>query len=400
MTWSVGLIGEDLPHASNRTPLSSLEAVVRYCEGRRFKGYDPYDALNSPILRLISLGLKYPRIAVTQALKRLPFNIRPLLLIPKGYNPKGLGLFLWSYTKLYQVTGDQECLAKIDLFLDLLDGLKNDRYGGHGWGYNFNWQSRAFYVPKGTPTVVNSSFVGHALLDAWAVTGKQKALELAVPIGEFIEKGLNRTKDGDTECISYTPIDHLIVHNANLLGASLLARLQQHEPVNSQLELAHRALNYSMKYQRDDGSWWYADTSYQQWIDSFHTGFNLQCIKYFLDLDLAPEHREGYQAGVRFYAENFFEPDGTAKYFHDRREPIDIHSYAQAIVFFSIQGGYPELVDRVTRRFIETMQDPRGYFWFQIRNGKANRIPYMRWSQSWSMHALTQYLFENRPSQT
>ena len=131
------------------------------------------------------------------------------------------------------------------------------------------------------------------------------------------------------------------------------------------MELANKALSYSMKYQRDDGSWWYADTDYQKWIDSFHTGFNLQCIRYFLELGLAEQHREGYDAGVKFYAENFFEPDGTCKYYHNKLEPIDVHSFAQAIVFFSGEKKYPELVDRVAKRFIDLMQDERGFFYFQ-----------------------------------
>ena len=52
------------------------EAVTRleaWLDGYGYKGYDPYDALNSPLLRVASLGRKWPRIAFTQAL----FDLRP-----------------------------------------------------------------------------------------------------------------------------------------------------------------------------------------------------------------------------------------------------------------------------------------------------------------------------------
>ena len=380
----------------------AAHSLLGYCDDRDYSGYDPYDALNSPLLRAISLGLKYPRIAVTQGVKKLPWNLRPLFLIPKGHNPKGLGLFLWSHAKLYSVakTNADRTLHKerIEHVMNLLETIKGTNNHGNAWGYNFPWQSRAFYVPRYTPTIVNSCFIGHALLETHRITGSQRALDMALPIKEFILKDLNRTPHGDAFCFSYTPIDELIVHNANMLGASLLIRLHQHDADSESRDAAHASLAYSMQHQRDDGSWWYADTNYQQWIDSFHTGFNLQCLQWFLDCGETPEYADAFQKGTDYYANNFFLDDGTAKYFHDRTYPIDVHSYAQAMVFFSeyakTRGGefHHSLVDRVANRFIEVFRDPKGFFYFQQKRNHMIKIPYMRWSQSWSLHALTHYL--------
>ncbi len=66
------------------------------------------------------------RIAFTQGLKRLPFNLRPLFLVPKDYNPKGLGLFLWGYAKLYKCEKNPLYLTQIEKLLDLLDGCKTE----------------------------------------------------------------------------------------------------------------------------------------------------------------------------------------------------------------------------------------------------------------------------------
>ncbi|MBI5848243.1 MAG: glycoside hydrolase family 127 protein [Nitrospirae bacterium] len=375
----------------------SLHKLRNYIEAEKFSGYDPYDALNSPILRALSFGSKYPRIAFIQALKKLPINLRPLLLIKKGYNPKGLGLFLWGYAKLYAVEKKTEYLRQIEHILGLLEQTKSQGYAGSCWGYNFDWQSRAFFVPKYTPTIVNSSFIGHALLDAYQYTGKEKALSMALSIKDFITRDLNREVYGDMLCFSYTPFDHYYVHNANLLGSSLLARLMKYTADSSMKDAALSSLHYSIHHQREDGSWYYAEKERAHWIDSFHTGFNLQSILYFLDEGLCPEYRTNFEKGVEFYRNQFFLDDGAPKYFHDKLYPIDIHSPAQAIAFFSRLGAeYQSLTGKIVQWMTNNLQDESGFFYFQKKPNYTNKLPYMRWGQAWAFHALTEYYMRER----
>ena len=370
-----------------------IDKICSFIEANEYAGYDPYDALNSPVLRAISCGRKYGRIAATQLLKRLPVNLRPILGIKKEHNPKGIGLFLWGYAKLYKVEKDPKYLGKIDYLFSLLESLCSRGYCGNCWGYNFDWQSRSFYIPKFTPTIVNSAFIGHALLDTYAYTGNEKALKMALPIKDFILNDLNRLQEDGAICFSYTPIDKTWVHNANLLGASLLIRLYELTKEEYLREIAFCSLEYSMRYQHEDGSWYYAETDFQKWVDSFHTGFNLQAIKYFLDLDYAEKYRDAYEKGVEFYAENFFLEDGTPKYYHDRIYPIDIHSPAQAIVFFSIYNkSHRNLLEKVLRYMMNTFYNPQGYFYFRKTARCINKIPYIRWGQAWAFHGLTSFL--------
>jgi hypothetical protein len=374
-----------------------ITKLRNYIESEGFKGYDPYDALNSPILKAISFEKKYLRIAFIQTLKKFPFNLRPFLGIKKDYNPKGLGLFLWGYAKLYKVEKKQEYLEKIDFLLRLLGECKSKGYSGNSWGYNFDWQSRAFYVPKYTPTIVNSSFIGHALIDTYRYTGNEKALAMAIPIKDFILKDLRRREEGGTICFSYTPGDHLTVHNANLLGASLLIRLYKYTGDENLKNTALQSLAYSMKCQLDDGSWYYAETEMQRWIDSFHTGFNLQSILYFLEGGFAVEYRKAFDKGVEFYSDHFFLDDGTPKYYHDRIYPIDIHSASQALVFFPRMGdAYKDLAERILDWMIKNLWSGNGYFYFQKNKLFTNKIPYIRWSQAWSFHALTEYYLNEK----
>ena len=373
------------------------DSLCRFVEGRDFAGYDPYDALNSPLIRALSLNLKYGRIAWTQLLRRLPVNTRPLLGVAKGHNPKGLGLFLGGYSKLYGMDNRQEYLDQVRRLANLLQQTRSQGYFGNCWGYNFDWQSRAFHIPKYTPTVVNSSFIGHALLDAYQILDDQQFLDMAVSVKDFLLRDLNRTINGDTFCFSYTPIDNTAVHNANLLGASLLIRLYELTKEETLRDAALSSLAYTMKHQRADGSWFYAEAEMQRWIDSFHTGFNLEALRWFKRCGEASEYGQAYEKGVNYYARNFFLRDGTPKYYHDRVYPIDIHAPAEAIAFFSGEGqAYHELTDRVLEWTLANMQDAKGYFYFRKGPRMTNKIPYMRWTQAWIFHALTEYMLHRQ----
>jgi hypothetical protein len=371
----------------------SLLHVREYIERRDFSGYDPYDALNSPLSRIYPFDRKYFRIALTQLLRRCPLNVRPLLGIRPDHNPKALGLFLEGYASLYRMDAAKETKRLAEALVALLDRYKARNSTGNGWGYNFDWQSKVFFIPKYTPTIVNSAFIGHALLDAWETMKIQKALDLVLPIKDFILKDLNRLVEGDSICFSYTPLDHYAVHNANLLGASLLCRISSYTNDSETRQIALVALAYSMHYQQEDGAWKYSEQHGSSWIDSFHTGFNLESIRWFLRFNAAGHYVDAYRKGVRFYAENFFLDDGTPKYYHNRIYPIDIHSPAQAISFFSGEGKeYRELTERILNWMMKNMYSSKGYFYF--RKGKlfTNKIPYMRWSQAWAFRGLTSYL--------
>ena len=177
----------------------------------------------------------------------------------------------------------------------------------------------------------------------------------------------------------------------------MLIRLYKYTGDSALKETALASLAYSMKYQRDDGSWYYAETGFQRWIDSFHTGFNLQSISYFLEEGFADEFKAAFERGVEFYSNNFFLEDGTPKYYYDRVYPIDIHAPAQAVVFFSKRGvAYKDLTKKILQWMVNNLWSAKGFFYFQKKKLYINRIPYIRWGQAWAFHALTEYLSYHR----
>ena len=362
-----------------------------YALNCNYAGYDPYDMLNSPLSGILSLGTRWGRIAMTQFGRRSPVNLRPLFLIKRGVNPKAVALFLEGYAKLHKFAPDEVYKERMRSLAGLLDSLRSPGVSGAAWGYNFPWQNRIQCLKRYTPTIVNSAFAGHALLDYYELTGEQRALDMAMSIPDFMLNDLNRKQEGDSFCFSYTPCDQNFVHNANMLGASLMARLGKVYGRTELLDPALQALSYSMRHQHDDGSWFYAETRAQSWIDSFHTGFNLEALKRFIELGLTPEYAENYQRGVDFYANNFFLEDGTAKYFHDRLYLVDIHAPAEALTFFSAAGSeYRVLVEKVGNWTLKNMYNAKsGLFYFRKAKYFTIRTPYLRWSEAWAFRAMT-----------
>jgi hypothetical protein len=373
-----------------------LDRLLRYCEAENWRGFDPYDGLSAPWAGIVSPAGKIGRTLLIQLFKRSPVNLRPLSLVKKDYNPKALGLFVSATSRLHALTGDHKYKLLSYRFINRLVKHKSRDCYGACWGYNFDWQSRSFFLPKFTPTVVATSFVANAFLDAYQIFGEDRFLEVARSSCGFVLNDLNRTCDGETVCFSYSPLDRSVIHNANVLGAQLLSRVGQLAGDAKLKSTASGSVDFVVRHQNSNGSWYYGDNSRHHWIDNFHTGYVLDCLYDCIDLiprfDLLPN----LEKGLKFYADSFFLPDGTPKYYHDRVFPIDIHSCAQSIItltkFSSSGERIRRLRDKVLTWTLNNMLDSDGYFYFQKRRLLTNRIAYMRWSQAWMLKALTTVL--------
>jgi len=373
--------------------VQTIENLESWIYGKAYSGFDPYDGLNSKILDVLPLPGKYLKIAWIQFFKRCPVNLRKLFLIPEGINPKGMGLLLSSYVQLYRATKRQEYIERAGDVARWLANNCSDGYSGACWGYNFNWQSRAFYVPKGTPTIVNTSFVGHALLDYFEEVQEERWLTLARSACHFLVSDLNQSRDENGLCFSYTPIDSLKIHNANLLGSGLLARTSLVAKTDCWDEVK-QSVAYSLHHQHEDGSWYYAEPEYQQWVDSFHTGFNLMSLRYANTALNDHLIEEAITRGEGYYRARFFGSDGTPAYYHDSVYPIDIHSSAMGLRYFS---NLQDSSSQLTCSFIwdwlyKNMRNGDGTFMYQRNKYWVNRIPYMRWSQGWALYGLSHFL--------
>lgn len=383
------------------TLTESFEKLSVWCEKEGYRGYDPYDGLNSKIFRSVPLLSKnrYARLAWIQLFKRSPLNLRPLTGVEKGYNPKALGLFLSGYCYLYKYEGGERNLDKINFFADKILELASKSWSGASWGYNFDWQARAFFQPENTPTVVATTFTGCSLIDAYEITGNEKLLQAARSACDFILKDLNRTPDQNGNfAFSYSPLDKSVVYNASLLGSRMLARVYSHTGEQNLAETAARSVKYCCDNQNEDGSWSYGKASFHKWIDNFHTGYNLECLADYARY--TGDHSFDYylEKGLKYYFRTFFTDEGMPKYYSNSLYPIDIHSSAQIIITAVKTNKFRErreLVDRVVNWTIQNMQSDKGYFYYQLNRYFSSRIPYMRWAQAWMFYSLSMYIYHS-----
>jgi rhamnogalacturonyl hydrolase YesR len=317
-------------------------------------------------------------------------------MIPQGRNPKGIGLFLWAALNLYEKRKDPSLLQAVEDFVGWLERNAAMGYSGKCWGYNFDWQSRAFFVPRGTPTIVNTCFVGRALVRAYEVMGGPEYLDLARSSCEFILKDLNRFNEDRSVAFSYTPLDHYFVNNATALAASLLGKVYSKTKEKLLADTAKKAAGYVLSRQRENGSWNYAEdrVGRRVGIDNFHTGFILESLKTCAESTGDNDCQTPIQKGLDFYQDHFFLATGAPRYFSDKTYPLDIHCASQAVITLiglREYGSDMGLCQKTVRWMIENMQDKDGYFYYQKNRFYTNKIPYMRWAQAWAFRALAEY---------
>jgi hypothetical protein len=373
--------------------------LLAYCRANDWAGYDPYDALNSPVFKALPfLDFRFPRIVLTQMMKRSPMNFRSVLRVPPTQNPKGLALFLSAFLKLSRVgLLDEEDL--VGMMAEKLGALRSKGSRHWCWGYSFPWQTRTILVPKGAPNLVCTTFVANALLDAYEGVGDSQYLGMAVSAAEYLLDELYWTEGDSVAGFSYPlPSSRGRVHNANFLGAALLCRVSRHCGDKKFIEPALKVARYSAARQHKNGSWDYGELPTQRWIDNFHTGYNLCALRSINENTATSEFEPEVRLGLEFYRNQFFREDGAPGYFHDRIYPIDIHSAAQSIItLLTLRDLHPENVGvafSVLKWTIDNMWDERGYFYYQVFPLFTSKISYMRWSQAWMLLAMSVLLEE------
>ncbi len=374
--------------------------LLAYCKASEWAGYDPYDALNSRAFAALPfLNYRLPRLIFTQALKRSPINIRRLALIPKTQNAKAIALFLSAFLKLAKLDlVDQQSL--IPLMVDRLIALRSPGLPYWCWGYSFPWQTRTIVVPTATPNLVCTTFVASALLDAYEQRQEPQCLGMAVSGAEYILNELY-WDEGNSGCGFSYPLPALRsqTHNANFLAAALFCRVYKHTGEKKFLAPAMRVARHSAAKQHTDGSWYYGEGPAQQWIDNFHTGYNL-CALQALCRDAGTSEFESHiLRGLEFYRAHFIREDGAARYFHNRTYPIDIHCVAQSIItllaFRHLDPSNIRLVRSAFRWAMNHMWDDKGFFYYRVLRIGTIRTSYMRWSQAWMLLALSTLLRES-----
>lgn len=315
----------------------SLCKLLDYISENEFKGYDPYDTLNSwiPFRKIHRL---LPAYAI-QAGKYNPINIRSILGIAKGLNPKGMGLLLKSYSMLYQQEGKEKYFENAKLIFNWLKANHSQCNSGVGWGYNFDWATPGDYLPAYTPSVVVTSFVVDGIWEYYQVTQDPDAASLIRRAADWIREEIPARQFAEGISYAYTTQSKGACYNASLLAAEVLAKSDWLCGTNHHTGNVNKAIDFVLSKQKPEGEWCYSydpDSGNERKQIDFHQGFILMSLKNLNEL--LPEPRTGVSKaialGVQYYKEKQFYDNGQSLWRIPKKWPVDIHNQSQGIITF------------------------------------------------------------------
>lgn len=372
-----------------------LGALRHRIESLNYKGFDPYDGLESPLFRTWPLkNWKLARFLGQQLVKRSPLNLRPILGVRPGENPVTLGIALQAYSYLLRASAieAEEGQKRINYLLDRLEATIPDGFSGACWGYDFDWEARRANIPGYQPTVVATGIIVHALNEARHVSEDPRLNHWIISAAQFVVKDLNRTENKEGDFIfSYSPFDKQRVFNASLKGSRILAYAFELSGNEELLDALEKSVAYVVKAQNQDGSWGYSEAKEGSWVDNYHTGYVLDCLSACAKQINNPTWTMAIEKGLQYYLEHFVKGGGCPPFYNNEAFPLDCTAGAQQILSLCHFNRYKEAA-KTGEYLIEHMQLETGGFAFRKFKNYSQKWEFMRWSNAWMFAALAYIL--------
>ena len=341
-------------------------------EASDWRGPDVYDALwRSWPAALV--GGRRRRQIVIQLHARMPIDIRRLHRREHPRLAKGLAVFAQAELRLHEATGSTDRLGAAGGALELL--ADDHTAGKAGWGYPFDMQTRWSFYARHTPNIVVTSFAAVALQEGARALERSDYAARARTAAGWIQDELFVDALG---VYVYHPDTRSVIHNANLLGASVAWRLLGSDA--SVRDAVSRSVERSLAAQAPDGAFAYGEDSSLGFVDSFHTGYVLDCLCDVADID--PRVPEAIARGAAYYSERFFDSEGRSLLWPQRAYPEDAHAAGTGMTVLSRLSARGlvdrELVRRVAERAATAMVR-RGHAVHRRHRWGPTRVRYLRW---------------------
>ncbi|MGV1048309.1 MAG: glycosyltransferase [Solirubrobacterales bacterium] len=357
-------------------------------------GTDPYDGLNATRFTALPRRSALGRRLLTQAVKRSPLDLRPLLGIPPTRNAATVAWAVSAYARGSFLPAELR-RDRLEQATRLLVSMRLPDWEDPCWSYPFGIQTRVLYYPSTAPNTIATAFAGIALLDAYEASGEPRLLELARGVGRFFARNVPQTEDPPGARFGYLVGDASPIHNSNTHVCALLARLLAHGDEHYR-EAIGAGLTWTLERQRPDGSWPYGERADLEWVDNFHTGYVLDALRTCADAGVDERAEPAWRRGLEFWRANLFGADGTPRYYSTETYPIDAQSAAQGIQTLAIAAPHdPDCLEQAWRVFEwmqANMRRPDGLYCFQRRRHWVNRVPHIRWAETCMLLGLAHLL--------
>lgn len=371
--------------------------LLQYIENRNYSGWDPYDTLNTK-WGWIKKG-KWPPVLAIQLQKRSPVDLRKLLGVQPGLNPKTLALMLQAHA-LEAQNGDPTAPAKCQTLVAMLKECATQGYTGYCWGYHFDWASPVKYLKAYSPTVVVTGFVSKGLREWYRFSQDEEVLNILNGITTFIRSDLAWTTQEEGVCVSYSTEMTDLCYNASLLAGEHLATMYQISGSEKDKQDAVSIMQYVVSRQQPNGAWYYSadpKTGKERKQIDFHQGYVIDSIAYIAETLGIRDARVlmAIEKGLEFYRKIQFTKEGKSLYRWPKVNPLDIHNQSQGIITFAGQkkwsNDYLVFARTILDFTVKTMWDTSGhYFYYRKFPFFTMKTPMMRWAEAWMYLAITQ----------
>lgn len=388
------------------------DQVLSWLDRQEWKGVDPFDGLNSELFRPVvdgSLarfpGSAFVRLAVLQAVKRSPWNLRPMLWVQPQENGMSWAVGLLGALRAVR-RGDEGALKLAERAFQRLLALEDP--ATHLWGYPFPWQARAFYLKTNEPNLVISA-IGLWALAEFIGLAPQHFPKLEKQARAHYESALpelvKRFYKPEGGFFSYVGHEAVLVHNANLFGAQTVIEAVRLgiAGADAHYEKAVGAIRKTLEHQEENGRWSYGTMPHHSWADNFHTAYNLSSLGRMMPVLLARDP-EGLgkaceisiRRGLRFYLDHAFTPEGSARYYDQETWPLETHSAASALVCLNElaeqgwldRGEARKVASQAVQAVMKDTYLGNGEFAYRRWPKRRIKMVFARWTQSWMYFGL------------
>lgn len=391
----------------------SLSKLEEWFDENGLQGWDPYDAMNSSLIRRITMGKPIAELIAIHVMKELPVNTRLILGVSKSFDAKGIALVAQSLALLYAYDGNRAHKEKL---LECIGILKKrtlkDEYGYHCWAsHDFPFRGADLArLDSSTPDTIGTVEALRAFVAASRAMNDCSLLEYAVSAREFLQARLT-VASGPLVFARYDLLEeNRIVLNASAKMLQAISDLQEVCFSERSVVYADKLARFIIGRQKQDGEWNYSEYGsgrIRKQLD-FHQGFMIDGLLGYLKAEGNCEMGNdtvvrSVQNAARFYAQRQFTPEGVSLYRYPKLYPTDIHNQAQGIITFSklafLESRYYDMARKIALWTITNMQDKTGYFHFRRHRFVQAKIPYLRWGQAWMMLALSTLLRTPEPEE-
>jgi len=314
--------------------------------------------------------------------------------------------YAMGFVFLSHVTGDKKYFDKALHFLDVLDETRCPGFQYHCWGYPFDWETRNGTIPAGTPLITTTPYAYEAFSDAYQVDKSDRWLEIMRSIAEHAAHDIKDFAAGaDAAACSYTPFDLGGVINASAYRAFLLTSASIELSENRYWQIAERNLNFVIKSQQPDGSWYYAMDSVRDFVDHFHTCFILKALAKIERMTGHKGCKQAIEKGLEYYVKNLFNEQGLPKPFSKAPRLTvyrhELYDYAECLnLCVLLKNSFGELdtiADTVLEDILTRWRKPDGSFRSRKLLIGWDNVPMHRWAQSQIFRSLCFMLSQEMP---